>query len=217
MSDTPIRCDALLFDLDGVLVDSTASIENTWRRWASTHGLPADDVLAVVHGRRATEVVSLLAPHLQVDAEVAALGTIESTTTEGIREVPGARALLQSLPADAWGIVTSGPRVVATLRIQHVGLPWPPVLICADEVSRGKPDPEGYLAAAERLRVDPAACVVIEDAAAGLKAARAAGMRSIAVTSTQPSEMLQAANFIVPDLATLRVSITDRRLSIWLR
>jgi mannitol-1-/sugar-/sorbitol-6-phosphatase len=213
-SDIPIHCNALLFDLDGVLIDSTASIENTWRRWAAAHDLPAHDVLAVVHGRRATDVVSLLAPHLDVDAEIAALVVIESMTTEGISEVRGARALLQSLPTDAWGVVTSGPRAVATLRIQQGGLPWPPALICADDVSHGKPHPEGYLAAAQHLRIDPTACVVIEDAPAGLEAARAAGMRSIAVTSTHPSEMLQAATFIVPSIEALQVSVADRRLSI---
>ncbi len=147
-----LSCAALLFDLDGVLVDSAEVVERTWRRWAARHGLDPAEVVRVAHGRRTIETVRLLAPQLAADDEVAALAASESTETDGVYEVPGARELLSSLPSGSWAVVTSGIRPVAELRIRHTRLPTPPVLVPADEVRHGKPHPEGYLQAAERLR-----------------------------------------------------------------
>lgn len=200
-----IRCAAILFDLDGVLVDSTACVEKSWRHWAVGHGLEPDRVMEVAHGRRTIETVQVVAPHLNVAAEAAAIAAVESTTTEGVLEVPGARELLERLPATAWAIVTSGVRAVATLRIRHTRLPMPRVLVPADEIERGKPHPEGYLTAANLLRVDPAMCVVVEDTPAGLEAARAAGMRCIAVSGTYPATALAGATQVVPRLRAIRV------------
>ena len=217
ISDATVRCDALLFDLDGVLVDSAACVEATWRRWALRHALDPAAVIAVAHGRRTIETVRLVAPHLGAEAEAAALAAIESTTTEGVHQVAGARELLDRLPRGAWGIVTSGVRAVATLRIRHTGLPVPDVLICADEISNGKPDPEGYLTAARRVGSAPDACIVIEDTPAGLDAARAAGMRSIAVAGTYPPQMLGAATYTIPSLAGLAVASASEGGPIELR
>jgi sugar-phosphatase len=166
-----LRCAAILFDLDGVLVDSAACVERTWRNWALSHHLEPERVIAVAHGRRALETVQMLVPDLSSEAELAALAASESTTTEGVLEVPGARALLRRLPVTNWAIVTSGIRAVATFRLRHTSLPEPAVMVCADDVRRGKPDPEGYLNAARRLGFAPEACVVVEDAPAGLEAA----------------------------------------------
>ena len=204
---------AILFDLDGVLVDSAECVERTWRKWAARHGLDPDRVLQVAHGRRTVETVPLVAPHLVVADEVAALEGAESHITEGVYEVPGARELLERLPADAWAIVTSGVRSVATLRIRHTHLPMPRVLVCADEITRGKPDPEGYLTAAERLGKKPADCVVIEDTPAGLEAARAAGMPSIGIVGTYPAPALVMADLVVPSLSALPVELIDRVIS----
>lgn len=135
-----------------------------------------------------------------------ALTASEASTIEGVFEIRGARELLLSLPQGTWAIVTSGSRSVATLRIRHTGLLLPDVLICADEVLRGKPDPEGYLSAAKRLGVSPSACVVIEDAPAGVEAARAAGMRAIAVSGTCAPEALSIADYTIPNVSALRVS-----------
>lgn len=200
-----LRCAAVLFDLDGVLVDSAACVEKSWRDWSLEHGLDPDRVLAVAHGRRTTETIASVAPHLDVAKEVAALAAIESVTTEGVFEVPGARELLASLPPSAWAVVTSGVRSVATLRIRHTRLPMPGVLVCADEIARGKPDPEGYLTAARRLGVDPAMCVVVEDTPPGLEAARGGGMRSIGVSGTYASSALSMANHVVSRLGELRI------------
>ena len=199
----------ILFDLDGVLVDSTACVERAWRKWAARHDLDPDSVMAVAHGRRTVETVSLVAPHLVVADEVAALEGVEAHTTEGVYEIPGARQLLERLPDDAWAIVTSGTRSVATHRIRHTGLPMPRVLVCADEIDRGKPHPEGYLTAAARLGRAPADCVVIEDTPPGLEAARAAGMRSIGIAGTYPASALTIADLVVPSLTALPAELLD--------
>ena len=163
-AEVSLQCAAILFDLDGVLVDSAVCVERIWRTWALQHYMDPDRVIALAHGRRTIETVQLVAPHLATEAEAAALAASESNTTDGVFEVRGARELLQRLSACSWVTVTSGIRAVATLRLLHTGLPQPEVLVCADDVHRGKPDPEGYLAAAERLGFAPRACVVVEDA-----------------------------------------------------
>lgn len=200
-----LRCAAVLFDLDGVLVDSTACVEKSWRDWATRRELDPDRVMEVAHGRRTIETVRLVAPHLNAAQEAAAIAAVESTTTEGVLEVPGARELLERLPANAWAIVTSGVRAVATLRIRHTRLPMPKVLVPADEIELGKPDPEGYLTAARLLGVDPAMCVVVEDTPPGLQAARAGGMRSIAVSGTYPASALARADYVVSRLDALLI------------
>jgi mannitol-1-/sugar-/sorbitol-6-phosphatase len=207
-TESSLECAAILFDLDGVLVDSAACIERTWRRWALHHQLDPAQVIALAHGRRAIETVQLVAPHLAADTELAALAATESSTAEGLAEIDGAREILRQLPAGAWGIVTSGIREVAIFRLQHTGLPVPEVLVCADEIQHGKPDPEGYLTAARLLGVPPNACVVIEDAPAGLEAARAAGMRSIGVSGTYRRERLAMADYTIPRLSAMQVSRT---------
>ena len=199
-----IECNAILFDLDGVLVNSAARIEATWDKWARQHGLDPAHVIEMAHGRRTIETVRLVAPHLAGTDEVARLEASESVNTEGVFEIQGARELLETLPADSWAIVTSGIRAVATIRIQYTRLPMPRVLVCADEIDHGKPHPEGYLTAAARLGVAPVECVVIEDAPAGLEAARAAGMRSIGVCGTYPADALSMADFIVVNIRSLR-------------
>jgi mannitol-1-/sugar-/sorbitol-6-phosphatase len=204
-----LRCTAVLFDLDGVLVDSAACVEHTWRCWAEQHGLDPAHVIAQAHGRRTIETVQRVAPHLSASSEAAALAATESATTEGVFEVPGARELLSQLPQHAWAVVTSGTRAVATLRILHTGLPMPHVLLCAEDLARGKPDPEGYLAAARRLGVEPAECIVMEDAPAGLEAARAAGMRAIGISGTFAPEALVHADYTIERLYALRVVVGD--------
>jgi len=205
-STRSFRCKAILFDLDGVLVNSAELVERTWRAWAVRHQLDADKVIAVAHGRRTLETVRIIAPQLNVDAEVAALESSEMITSEGVYEIPGARELLEMLPSERWAVVTSGIRAVAEFRIRHTGLPMPSVMICAEDLSRGKPDPEGYLTAAMRLGQPPRDCIVIEDAPAGIEAAHNAGMRAIAIAATYPPEQLSSAELVVERLADLSTS-----------
>jgi mannitol-1-/sugar-/sorbitol-6-phosphatase len=215
MSVAPaLHCAAVLFDLDGVLVDSAECVERTWRRWATRHNLDAARVIELAHGRRTIETVRLVAPHLAAANEVAVLASGEASTTEGVYKVPGARELLESLPPNAWAIVTSGVRAVATVRLHHTALPMPRVLVCADDIQRGKPDPEGYLVAAHQLGRVPADCVVVEDTPAGLQAARAAGMRVIAVSGTFPAEALATANVVLSRLSMLRITKTANGLAL---
>lgn len=210
-------CAALLFDLDGVLVNSAACVERLLATWARRHSLEPRAVYQAGLGRRTVETIQLVAPHLDAEQEAAALTSAESTTTEGIAEVPGARALVASIPRQRWAIVTSGARAVATLRLRVTALPVPNVLVCAEDVVRGKPDPTGYLAAAMRLDVALKSCVVIEDAPAGLAAARAAGMRSIGVAGSYPAAALTDATHVVSALAALAVSGGDGRAPLRVR
>jgi len=162
-----------------------------------------EHVIALAHGRRAIETVRLVAPQLIAEAELASLAANEATTSEGVYEIMGARELLELLPAGKWGVVTSGIRAVAEFRLRYTRLPVPSVMICADEIARGKPDPEGYLNAAARLGHSGADCLVIEDAPAGIEAAHAAGMRAIAITNTYPCERLTMADAVVERLTDL--------------
>ena len=198
-------CKVILFDLDGVLVDSAECVERAWRTWSAQHGLNADHVMAVAHGRRTIETVRAVAPHLDVVAEVAALEASEALTTEGVHEINGARELIARLPADRWAVVTSGIRVIAEFRLKHVGIPIPRVMICADEITHGKPHPEGYLAAAAQLGRTATECIVIEDAPPGIEAAHAAGMRVIAIETTHSREQIAAADCVVRRITDLDV------------
>lgn len=207
-------CKAILFDLDGVLVDSAECVERTWRAWAIRHHLDPETVIEAAHGRRTLETVRMVAPHLSAEAELDTLAASESTTSEGVYEIAGARELLDMLPAEKWAVVTSGIRAVAEFRLRLARLPVPPVMICADEIERGKPHPEGYLTASERLGYAPADCLVIEDAPAGIEAARAAGMQVIAIASTYPQERLGVADAVVERLSDLSVAQVGDQIRI---
>ncbi len=200
-------CKAILFDLDGVLVDSAECVERAWRGWSARHGLNAEEVIAIAHGRRTIETVRAVAPHLDVLNEVTTLELQEGMTSEGIYEIEGARELIARLPANQWAIVTSGTRAIASFRLNLVGIPVPPVMVCADEISHGKPHPEGYLTAASHLGFKPEECVVIEDTPPGIEAAHTGGMRVIAVAATYPPEDLVSADAVVERLAELKVSV----------
>ena len=205
-----LSCRALLFDLDGVLADSIAAVERAWRAWAARVGADGDAVLRVVHGRRAVDTLRAVAPSLDVEAELAWLEHAESTDTADVVALPGAAALLARLarlPSARWAVVTSGTRPVARARLRAAGLPEPSVFVTAEELARGKPDPEGYLAAAARLGVAPGECVVVEDAPAGAAAARAGGMRLVALTTTHPAADFPHADLVVPTIAALAVEV----------
>ncbi len=214
MTVRSFRCRAILFDLDGVLVDSAERIEKTWREWATRHRLDPEHVISMAHGRRTIETVRLVAPELSTDAELATMELSEATNPDGVYEIPGARELLQLLPVTAWAVVTSGIRAVAEFRLRHTGLPSPAVMICADDITRGKPDPEGYLTAAGQLGFSAADCIVIEDAPAGIESARAAGMRAIAIATTYPSDQLRSADAVVTRLADLSVKYAGDEIQI---
>ena len=203
MTQSILRCRAVLFDLDGVLVDSEHVVVRTWKRWAARHRLDIPDLVRRAHGRRSIETVREVAPELDAIAEARWLEGIESSDAEGLAPLPGAEELFRAIPPDCRAVVTSGGRGLATFRLTSVGFPSPAVLISADDVQRGKPAPDGYLLAAEQLGVPPAECIVIEDTPPGIAAGRAAGATVLAVATTFPIAELDRAHVVVSSLTAV--------------
>src|SRR6266446_1789201 len=202
------NCSAILFDLDGVLVDSTRSVSRQYRLWAQKANLDPRTVEDIPHGVRSIDVVRQLAPHLDAEAEVEKLERMEADDQEGVVVMPGAADLLESIPEGRWCVVTSGTRYLATSRLKYANLPIPRVMVSADDVSKGKPDPEPYLTGAKLLGMNASDCLVIEDAPAGILAAHAGGMRVIGITSTYPAAALQA-EIVVQKLAQIKDTSRD--------
>jgi mannitol-1-/sugar-/sorbitol-6-phosphatase len=210
-----IHAEALLFDNDGTLVSSLESVHRCWTRWAEEFGITAEEFARVeLHGRPAVEIAADLLP---ADVVPQALARIEQLEVEdvpngGVHLLPGTRAFLDALPADRWAVVTSATRRLAEARLEAVGI-LPKTLVAADDVTRGKPDPEPYLLAARELGVDPARCVVFEDAPAGLRAGRAAGMTTVALTTTHQAHELDA-DLVVENLSALSALVTGGNVEI---
>jgi sugar-phosphatase len=212
---TTFHCAAILFDLDGVLVDSTGSVDRQWRIWARERGIDEEKVIAIAHGVRAVEVIRAVAPHLDAEAEVSKLENREAADHDGVVVMPGAIDLVRSIPADRWGVVTSGRHQLASARLQLAGIPLPKIMVAADNVANGKPHPEPYLKGAEALGVDPKECLVIEDAPAGIRAAHAGGMKVIGLTSTYQAPALKEADMVVRKLEQISVTLEEnRKLSV---
>lgn len=197
---------AVLFDMDGTLVDSTAIVERVWAEFAGRYGLDLAEILRTSHGVRALDTVRRFAPEgADINALVAELGHMELTETEGIVAVPGALQLLESLPADAVALVTSASPDLAAVRMAAAGVEMPAAVVTSENVSRGKPHPEGYLLGASLLGVSPLEAVVFEDAPAGIAAGVAAGIRTVAVgpnTGVLPDGVLH-----IPDYTAVTVSV----------
>jgi sugar-phosphatase len=176
---------AFLFDMDGTVLDSIAVAERVWGAWALRHGLDVETFLPTIHGVRAEETIRRQnLADLDIALETEAILRAEVTDIEGVIPIPGAEAFLRALPIDRWAVVTSAQRELALRRMAAAGLPIPAVLVTAEDVSRGKPAPDGYVLAAERLGVAPGACLVFEDAPAGLLAGEAAGADVVVITAT---------------------------------
>jgi mannitol-1-/sugar-/sorbitol-6-phosphatase len=197
-----IRCRALLFDLDGVLIDSTPAVARVWQRWALEHGLDPETVIRMAHGRPSRTTIRELIPAANLDRAV--LDAIiekedreverrEIEDLDGVVLLPGARQLLNSLPPERWTIATSCTRPLAEVRLRAAGLPIPTNMVTSSDVKIGKPDPEPYLKAAAKLGFAAEDCIVVEDAPAGVRAGKAAGARVIAFLTTMPRRDLEDA------------------------
>jgi mannitol-1-/sugar-/sorbitol-6-phosphatase len=206
-----IQCRGVLFDLDGVLVDSTPAVARVWTEWATRHGFVPEQVVRQAHGRPSIATIRELLPHADHDAENREVERGEIEDVEGVIPLPGALAVLQTLPQDRWAIATSCTRRLAEVRICAAGLPLPKHMITSNDVQRGKPDPDPYLKAAKVLGLAPADCIVIEDAPAGIRAGKASGARVLALRTTAPDpELIQSgADWIIDDLASLRLNSSD--------
>lgn len=202
-------CQAILFDLDGVLVDSTQAVERVWRRWAHEHRLDPELVLEHAHGRRSVETIRIVAPQLDAEKENLHVENMEISDKEGIVAIPGARELLSSLPADRFIIATSATRALAAARLQYAGLPVPEHMITADDVTDGKPSPEPYLKAAALLGLAPEDCLVFEDTPAGIDSGKAAGMRVIALDTTYSDTDLRTADAVLTSLVSVRARLNQ--------
>src|SRR5437660_8242500 len=188
-----ICCRAVLFDLDGVLVDSTPAVARAWAGWAREHGFEPDEVVKKAHGRPSISTIRELLPHADHAAEDREMERREIADVEGVIPLPGAMELLKALPLERWAIVTSCTRALAHVRIAAAGLPKPKHLVTSTDVKHGKPDPEPYLKGAQIVGVPASECIVIEDAPAGIRAGKAAGARVIALRTTASDAELQQA------------------------
>ncbi|MBW4483926.1 MAG: HAD family hydrolase [Tildeniella torsiva UHER 1998/13D] len=207
-------CQAIIFDVDGVLIDSDLVSERHWRAWAERHGVDYDAIARIHHGRPTVETIRQVAPHVDAAQEAHIKETAEADDTDGLILYAGVKELLAQLPRDRWGVATSGTRRTVSLRFPHLELPEPSVMVTADDVRRGKPAPDPYLLVAERLGIPPADCLVIEDAPAGVEAAKAAGAKVIAVTTTNRAEALRLADAIAPALASIQISVGPQGLLV---
>ena len=178
-----ISCQAILFDLDGTLINSRPAVERVWKAWALRNDMPWETLEPQLHGRRAIDTMRSLRPHLPQPEEADRLTEEEIADTDGVVAIPGALDFLAQLPRHRWGIVTSCPLRLAEARMRAAGIPCPDVLVTADLITHGKPDPEGFLLGAKKIGFAAASCLVFEDAAAGIEAGHRAGMQVIAVTS----------------------------------
>lgn len=201
-----------LFDMDGTLVDSTAVVESVWRDFCAEYGLDTHAVIAYAHGRQTIDTLThFIGAGEKTNKIAASLEDIEINTIEGVTEVKGAAALLSKLPPDSWALVTFAGRILAENRMKAANLPLPTVMICAEDVTTGKPSPEGYIKAAFALGLETSECVVFEDASAGIKAGLASGASVIAV---QPDARGASEAHAVTELADIIVRISGERFTV---
>ncbi|HWZ98624.1 MAG TPA: HAD family hydrolase [Candidatus Dormibacteraeota bacterium] len=204
---TKLQCEGILFDLDGVLVDSTPAVARVWSWWAKKYGFDPEETVHKAHGRPSIATIRELLPNADVEEENREVERREIEDVDGVVPLPGALELLQSLPLDRWAIVTSCTKRLAHVRIRVAGLPEPKFIVTSDDITRGKPDPEPYLKGAQTLSLAAKDCLVIEDAPAGIRSGKSSGARVIALQTTERDELLRraGADFIVKDCSALKL------------
>jgi sugar-phosphatase len=202
-----VETKGLLFDMDGVLISSIGSVVRCWRIWAKQYGVPDADSYEVPHGMRAIDIVRSLRPDIDPLEGLRAIEDLEIEDTADLTVLPGAKELLQSLPPERWAIVTSATRRLMLGRLEAAGLPAPERIVSADDVVRGKPDPEPYRKGAELLGCTPEECIVVEDAPSGVGAGKAAGSRVLGVVGTHTLAQLEQADWVVNSLERVTAKI----------
>ena len=211
---TKIQCEGILFDLDGVLVDSTPAVARVWSWWAQKHGFDSEDTVRRAHGRPSIATIRELLPKADAVEENREVERREIADVEGVVPLPGALELLQALPLERWAIVTSCTKRLAHVRIRAAGLPDPKFIVTSDDIVNGKPDPEPYRKGAQTLSFAPKNCVVIEDAPAGIRSGKAAEARVVALQTTERDELLRnaGADYIVKDCSALKLVASREQL-----
>ena len=211
-----IECGAVLFDLDGVLVDSTPSVLRVWARWAEKHALDPEQTARLGHGRPNIDTIRELLPHADHEAESREVERLEIEDVAGVIPLPGVLQLLRTLPLERWAIVTSCTRPLAEVRIRAASLPNPKHLVTSSDVARGKPAPDPYVKGVELLNLASQDCIVIEDAPSGIRSGKAAGARVLALLTTIEYELLASAgaDWIAPDCAAIAVERNSRNTRI---
>jgi mannitol-1-/sugar-/sorbitol-6-phosphatase len=213
---TQVRCSALLFDMDGVLINSTPAVARVWHKWAIEHGFNPEEVVSRAHGRPSLTTVREYLPGADHERENREVERREIEDLEGVVPLPGSLDLLAKLPEERWTIVTSCTRPLAEVRIKAAGLPLPTRMITSNDITQGKPRPEPYVKAATLLGFPSAECIVVEDVPAGIQSGKAAGARVIAFTTTvQSSDLRQAgADWILNNCADIRLIGANEGLSL---
>ncbi len=217
MSEALFRVDAILFDIDGTLVDSTEAVNRSWLAFAESRGLDGDAILAVCHGRRSEDTLAEFLSPDEVPTSLQELDALEMSDLYDVTPLPASRSLLEALPPDRWAAVTSGARPLMEKRLSVSGLPVPAVLVTAEDVSDGKPDPQGYLKAASDLGFDITRCLVIEDAPAGIGAGLNAGASVLGVATSHPADELGDAHAVTLDLSYCDVVVEEDGLLVVVR
>jgi mannitol-1-/sugar-/sorbitol-6-phosphatase len=216
---TEIHCAALLFDMDGVLINSTPAVARVWRRWAIEHGFNPEEVVPRAHGRPSLTTVREYLPNSDHEAKNREVERREIEDVEGVVPLPGALDLLASLPEDRWIIVTSCTRALAEVRLRAAGLPLPKKMVTSNDITHGKPHPEPYLKGASLLGFPPAECIVLEDVPAGIRAGKAAGAKVIAFRTTTQEPILReaGANWVLNNCADIRLLDRGQNLKLALK
>ena len=209
-----VRCQGILFDMDGILISSLGSVERSWTKWAKMRELDPAHVLALIHGRRAIESVAMLRPDLEPAEELALIEDIELADGEGITVLPGVKALIAAIPVERWTVVTSATERLARMRLAGAGFTVPNRLVTAETVNEGKPHAAPYLAGAALLGFAPEECVVFEDSASGVAAGCAAGCIVVGTTFSHEAEHLECANYLVRDLSGVTVAVAPDGLAL---
>lgn len=209
-----VSAQGLLFDFDGVLVSSLGSVQRCWRQWAAIYEIPGAETYDIPHGVPARQIIADLRPDVDLAEAVRVIEELEINDTADLKVLPGVADLLNSLPPERWSIVTSCTRRLLVARMQAAGLPMPRNVVTADDVVRGKPNPEPYRRGAELLGFAPGECIVVEDASSGVAAGVGAGCRVLAVLSSTPAEQLRAATWIAESLHGVVAVASPEGLSI---
>lgn len=203
-----LTCQAVLSDLDGTLLDSTQCVDYAVETWARRRNLDVARVVDYAHGRRTADTVKQMVPHLDQDQEIKMIEDLEVGCTQGLARLPGSHELITSFSSHHWAVVTSGSNRLATHRLTHVGLPIPRVFVTADDVIKGKPNPEPYLLAAAKLGLEPQECLALEDSPNGIASAKKAGMRTVAIAACSANFDISQADYKIHDLTWIKLRIT---------